>query len=104
MDRGAIEMELGNHGKAVKLAREVRVPQGYPPDRIGHHYIDTARAQLWAGDRDGAMASLQRARRIAPQKTKYHPSVRETVAALVHASHHAPDNLIGYANWVGVQL
>ncbi len=100
----AVEMELGNHGQAVHLAREVRMPNGYPPDRIGHHYIDTARAQLWTGDREGAMTSLQMARRIAPQKTKYHPSVRETVAALVHASRHAPDDLIGYANWVGVQL
>jgi hypothetical protein len=100
----AVEMELGNHGSAVELAERVHTPRGYPPDRIGHHYIDTARAQLLTGDSDGAMSSLQLARQIAPQKTRYHPSVRETIASLVHASRHAPDSLIGYAHWVGVQL
>jgi transcriptional regulator with XRE-family HTH domain len=100
----AVEMELGNHGTAIGLAQQVHFPKGYPPDRIGHHYIDTARAQLWTGDNDGAITSLLKARHVAPQKTKYHPSVRETVAGLVHASRHTADNLIGYANWVGVQL
>jgi hypothetical protein len=97
-------MELGNHGAAIELAKRVNTPSDYPPDRIGHHHIDTARAQLLTGDNDGAMTSLLKARQIAPQKTRYHPSVRETVASLVHASRHAPDNLIGYATWVGVQL
>jgi transcriptional regulator with XRE-family HTH domain len=100
----AVEMELGNHGRAINLAQQVHVPNGYPPDRIGHHYIDTARAQLWTGDNEGAMSSLLMARQVAPQKTRYHPSVRETIAGLIHASRHTPDNLIGYANWVGVQL
>ncbi|MEU4288319.1 helix-turn-helix transcriptional regulator [Kribbella sp. NPDC026596] len=100
----AIEMELGNHGIAVALADQVHTPGGYPPDRIGHHHIDTARAQLLIGDNEGAMNSLLVARQVAPQKTRYHPSVRETIASLVHASRHTPDNLIGYANWVGVQL
>ncbi|WP_238174399.1 hypothetical protein [Kribbella kalugense] len=100
----AIEMELGNHGSAVELASQVHTPSGYPPDRIGHHHIDTARAQLLIGDNEGSMSSLLVARQVAPQKTRYHPSVRETIASLVHASRHAPDNLIGYANWVGVQL
>lgn len=100
----AVEMELGNHGSAVELAGRVRMPSGYPPDRIGHHHIDTARAQLLTGDNDAAMSSLQQARKIAPQKTRYHPSVRETIASLVHSSRRASDNLIGYAHWVGVQL
>jgi XRE family transcriptional regulator, fatty acid utilization regulator len=100
----AVEMELGNHGNAVELAELVRVPAGYPPDRIGHHHIDTARARFLTGDNEGAMSSLQLARQIAPQKTRYHPSVRETIASLVHASRHATDSLIGYAHWVGVQL
>ncbi len=100
----AVEMELGNHGRSIRLAQDVHVPKGYPPDRTVHHHIDTARAQLWTGDKDGAMASLLKARKIAPQKTRYHPSVRETIAGLIHASRHTPDDLIGYANWVGVQL
>ncbi|WP_165555930.1 helix-turn-helix domain-containing protein [Kribbella pittospori] len=100
----AVEMELGNHGRAIRLAGQVHVPEDYPPDRIGHHHIDTARAQLWTGDNAGAMTSLFKARQVAPQKARYHPSVRETIAGVVHASRHLPDTLIGYANWVGVQL
>jgi hypothetical protein len=100
----AVEMELGHHAAAVQLAKDVHVPAGYPPDRIGHHLIDTARAQLLSGDSDGAMTSLLKARQVAPQKARYHPSVRETVASLVYAGRHVPDTLIGYANWVNVEL
>lgn len=100
----AVEMELGNHAKAVLVAAEVRPPNGYPAERVGHHFIDLSRAQFWTDDREGAMKSLIKARNLAPQKTKYHPTVRETVAGLVHASRSTADNLIGYATWVGVQL
>lgn len=100
----AVEMELGNHGKAITLAKRVHPPAGYPAERMGHHWIDTARAQLWTGETDAALASLLKARQISPQQTKYHPAVRETVASLIHTARSAPDKLIGYANWCGVQL
>ncbi|MDX3000746.1 helix-turn-helix transcriptional regulator [Kribbella solani] len=100
----AVELELGNHRSAVQLAKQVHVPSGYPPDRIGHHHIDTARAHLLIGDNDGALTSILKARQVAPQKARYHPSVRETIASLVHTSRHTPDSLIGFAHWAGVQL
>ncbi|MEV4333462.1 helix-turn-helix transcriptional regulator [Streptomyces sp. NPDC049597] len=99
----AVELELGQHGKALALAKKVTFPEGFPPDRVGHHWIDTARAQLWTGKTDDALASLMRAKKAAPQQAKYHPSVRETVAGLVRAARSTPDTLIGYAHWVGVQ-
>ncbi|MEU4850586.1 helix-turn-helix domain-containing protein [Streptomyces gilvosporeus] len=100
----AIEVELGKYGQALKLAKAVHMPDGYPPDRIGHHWIDTARAQLATGKNDAALTSLLKARTAAPQQAKYHPSVRETVAGLIHAARHTPETLVGYASWVGVQL
>jgi hypothetical protein len=99
----AVELELGQHGKALTLAKKVTFPDGFPPDRVGHHWIDTARAQLWTGKTDDALASLMKAKKAAPQQAKYHPSVRETVAGLVRAARSTPDTLIGYAHWVGVQ-
>ncbi|MGE7390380.1 helix-turn-helix domain-containing protein [Streptomyces sp. NPDC004126] len=100
----AVEMELGNHSRALHLAKEVRPPAGYFPDRLGHFWIDTARAQLSTGKTDAALSSLLKARSVAPQQAKYHPSVRETVSGLVHAARRTPDTLIGYASWCGADL
>ncbi|MCP3822930.1 helix-turn-helix domain-containing protein [Streptomyces sp. A3M-1-3] len=100
----AVEMELGHHGKSLQLAKEVKPPAGYFPDRLGHFWIDTARSQLWTGRTDAALASLLKARTVAPQQAKYHPSVRETVSGLVHAARRTPETLIGYASWCGLQL
>ncbi|MFF4369616.1 helix-turn-helix domain-containing protein [Streptomyces sp. NPDC001594] len=100
----AVEMELGNHSRALQLAKEVRPPADYFPDRLGHFWIDTARAQLSTGKTDAALSSLFKARAVAPQQAKYHPSVRETVTGLVHAARRTPDTLIGYASWCGADL
>ena len=29
------------------VARELRIPDGFPPTRTGHHFMDIARAYLW---------------------------------------------------------
>lgn len=100
----AVEVELGNFGKAVTLGKKVALPTGFPADRVGHHWIDMARAELWAGQHDKAMSSLLKARKASPQQAKYHPSVRETVASLVREARKTPETLIGYAAWVGVEL
>ncbi|MFV8133230.1 helix-turn-helix domain-containing protein [Streptomyces syringium] len=100
----AVEVELGKYGQALKLAKEVHFPEEFPADRISHHWIDTARAQMWTGKNDAALASLLKARKAAPQQTKYHPSVRETLTGLVRAARGAPETLTGYASWVGVPL
>ncbi|MEK8143514.1 hypothetical protein NKH18_19705 [Streptomyces sp. M10(2022)] len=99
----AIEMELGNHSRSLQLAKEVRPPENYFTDRMGHFWIDTARSQLWTGKTDAALSSLLKARTIAPQQTRYHPGVRETLTGLVHTARHTPDTLINYASWCGIQ-
>lgn len=100
----SVEMELGNHAKSLQLAKKVRPPADFAPDRVGHFWIDTARSQLWTGKTDEALASLLKARQLAPQQAKYHPAVRETVSGLVRSARRTPDTLIGYASWCGVQL
>ncbi len=100
----SVEMELGNHARSLQLARNVRPPADFAADRVGHFWIDTARSQLWTGRTDDALASLLKARQIAPQQAKYHPAVRETVSGLVRSARKTPDTLIGYASWCGAQL
>ncbi|WP_031511559.1 helix-turn-helix domain-containing protein [Streptomyces megasporus] len=101
----ALEVELGEFGQAVKAARNVHLPEAFAakfPDRVGHHYIDLARAQLETGQRQAAFASLQKARKAAPQQTRFHPSVKETVTSLMRAERDSRDSVTGFARWMGV--
>ncbi|MGP4002384.1 helix-turn-helix domain-containing protein [Streptomyces sp. 8N706] len=101
----AVEVELGNYGRAVQEAREIRFPAEFvetSPDRVGHHFIDLSRAQLWTGDRGGALESLQKARHAAPQQARFHPHARETVLALRRADRQSSETLANLAHWMGI--
>jgi len=77
-------------------------PVDLPAERRSHHWIDVAAAQLATGDRHEAFASLQRARHIAPNHTRFHPTTRATAEALQRADRHADDSVTGFARWAGV--
>lgn len=98
----AVEMLDGT--EAVKRAEQFKLPAGTPRERVGHHWIDLARGQLYHGDRRKALAALQKARQIAPNQTRYHPMVHETIRVLVHHEHRRTDTLSGFARWVGLKL
>lgn len=101
----AVEVEVGEYGEAIRLARKLTFPAEFTkryPDRVGHHFIDLSRAQLWQGDRDGALKSLRKARAVAPQQARFHPQARETVLALRRAARQSSDTLESYAHWMGV--
>src|SRR6202034_653433 len=61
------------------VAVAVELEDGAEAVRRGHHYIDLARGYVMAGDPAGGLRCLQQARQIAPQQTRHHPMVRETV-------------------------
>jgi hypothetical protein len=48
--------------------------------RLAHHNIDLGRAWPLHGDHTKAWPALNIARRTAPQQTRYHPMVAETIA------------------------
>lgn len=81
---------------------EWELPEGLVAERASHHHIDVAAAKLAEGDRAGSFASLEAARRIAPNHTRFHPTVRHTAETLVRLDRHAHDSLAGYARWAGV--
>ncbi|WP_327703652.1 helix-turn-helix domain-containing protein [Streptomyces decoyicus] len=101
----AVEVEVGEYGEAIRLARKLTFPADFVkryPDRVGHHFIDLSRAQLWQGDRDGALISLRKARKAAPQQARFHPHARETVVGLRRAARQSSDTLESFAHWMGV--
>jgi transcriptional regulator with XRE-family HTH domain len=75
-------------------------PADLPGERRSHHFIDLAAAQLATGDRSGALASLQEAKSIAPNHTRFHPTVRSTAATLVRTSR-TDEQAAAFARWAG---
>jgi hypothetical protein len=55
-----------------------------------------ASAALLHDDRDQAFAELQRARRITPEQTRYHPSVREALATTSQTDRCRTDSLAAW--------
>jgi tetratricopeptide (TPR) repeat protein len=98
----AMASEMDEFGLAIELAKGVRIPRGWTRSRAGHHWMDLGRAHAWAGNSEQAFDCLQRARRIAPQQTRYHPTVRETVLALKRRERARNGSLAQYAEWVGI--
>lgn len=100
----ATAVESGDGPGALALADEVRFSGDVLrrlPIRVGHHYMDVARAQLWQGRTEGALASLEKAKRLAPQQTRRHPTTREVTRTLVRSHRRANEPLARFASWLG---
>lgn len=95
-------VEIGDYAEAIRVGHNLTFPKGWLPTRIGHHHIDQSRALQWMNRPDEALGELQVARSVAPQQAKRHPSVRETVSALVRGERRKSSDLADYAAWVGV--
>ncbi|MGH3943275.1 MAG: hypothetical protein ACRDTG_32560 [Pseudonocardiaceae bacterium] len=100
----AAPVELSDGTTAVGRAEQVQIPPDAQPSRAGHHWIDVARAWTLHGDRTKALGALNQGRSVAPQQTRYHPSVRETVHLLAEHDRRATDSLAGFARWAGITL
>ncbi|MFD5696835.1 helix-turn-helix domain-containing protein [Streptomyces lasiicapitis] len=98
----AAASDRDRHSKALVKALAVRLPADYPAARAGHYWVDRARAEAWTARHSDALSSLVKAKGVAPQQTRYHPGVHETVATLLRARAKAPDPLMKYAQWCGV--
>jgi transcriptional regulator with XRE-family HTH domain len=100
--RVAALAELRDYNDAVETAHSMRIPADWPSSRTGRHLVEVANAELWTGRNDAAFKTLLKARKVAPQQTRYDFTVRETVAALVRAQRSTPDTLSNLAQWVGI--
>lgn len=100
----AAPVENYDGAEAVRRAGQVQVVDRQRPERVAHHHIDMARAWLLHGDRDQVLSHLNQARRVLPEETRRHPSVRETVLSLAAADRRSTDSLAGFARWAGITL
>jgi transcriptional regulator with XRE-family HTH domain len=95
----AVAVELGDAAGAVRAAQGWIPPADLPAERRSHFYLDLARAQLWIGRREDALASLQAARSIAPQHVREHPQARHTLEELLLLYRRPPATLVTFAEW-----
>lgn len=100
--RVSVLAELDLYPEAVQQALTVAIPDGWPPSRVAHHHTEVARAQMWTGDTGAAFKSLLKARKLAPQQTRYQPIVRETYAGLDAARRQMPDTFSNFGAWLGM--
>lgn len=100
----AASVEMADSATALTRARDLAFPPGTMRSRLGHHHIDVARAWLLHGDRNRCLESLSTARRIAPQQTRYHPQVHETVRVLASQERRKTESLGNFVGWLGITL
>jgi transcriptional regulator with XRE-family HTH domain len=98
----AAAAEMGDCQTVLWGATGWQPPPTVPAERRSHYFIELARAQLWAGQRAETLASLQAARRIAPQHTRHNPQVHETAVTLLRLERHPRDMLLRFARWAGI--
>ncbi|MFJ8602628.1 helix-turn-helix domain-containing protein [Streptomyces shenzhenensis] len=79
----SLPVELGRGRVAVDRADKVRLPSQFSPERHSHHFIDVGRAYFYNGQREQALGAFLRAERLAPQATRMHAGVRETVGIMI---------------------
>lgn len=97
----AIELESGDPNKAAIDGAKLTYGPAAPPTRVAHHWQDNARAWLMSGKPDQSLAALNKARAAAPQQTRLHPSVRETLNGIASLEKRRTDTLAGFAAWLG---
>lgn len=98
----AAAVESSRPDKALERSSGLDPRSGLYPSRLGHHHIDLARAHLMLGDHEQVVRELNRARRLAPQQTRYHPQVHETIRALARARRRS-DPVTRLAVWAGLE-
>ncbi|MFF3272742.1 helix-turn-helix domain-containing protein [Streptomyces chrestomyceticus] len=79
----SLPVELGQGRVAVDRAEHVQMPAHYSKERQSHHHIDKGRAYFYNGQRERALDEFLAAERLAPQATRMHAGVRETVGTMI---------------------
>jgi transcriptional regulator with XRE-family HTH domain len=100
----ATAVESGDGPTALALNDQVHLPaewQAKLPTRVGHHYLDLSRAQFWQGHHEDSLASLDKARQVAPQQTRHHPTAHEVTRLLVRAHRATNQPLVDFTTWLG---
>ncbi len=98
----AAAVELGHPERAITVGQQLELPTGLPATRAGHFYLDLARAHVALADRPATLAALERARKVAPEHTKFHPMAAETTRVLISLHRRANPDLTRFTSWLGL--
>jgi transcriptional regulator with XRE-family HTH domain len=79
----SLPVEMGMGKQAVARAEKVKLPPEYSRERHSHFHIDRGRAYFYSGQREEAVRAFMDAERLAPQATRAHAGVRETVGTMI---------------------
>jgi transcriptional regulator with XRE-family HTH domain len=79
----SLPVEMGRGRDAVAQAEKVKLPSDYSRERRSHFHIDRGRAHFYNGQREQAVHAFLDAERLAPQATRAHAAVRETVGTMI---------------------
>ncbi|RJO74195.1 XRE family transcriptional regulator [Nocardia panacis] len=102
LHRIAAEVDLGEAGAALDIARNTHLPKGFAPERRTYFWVDTARAHLLAGDPDAAIEALLESREAAPEHFRASGTVKATVRATADQQRRASRTLRSLATAAGV--
>lgn len=98
-------VDLGRPQEALALTDDLDTAlHGLPPTRIAPTRINTARAQLDVGDRDGALENLSVAFDVAPQMARIHPMGREVLRVLASLHRRSNPQLLRLSRLSGMPL
>ncbi|GAA0924982.1 helix-turn-helix transcriptional regulator [Nonomuraea longicatena] len=89
----AIAIDVADYDKAIRLDQEITFPRSLVAERITHHHVDMARAELWLGRHKQAFKRILKAEQLAPMMTRYHPTARETVMQMERHRYTVPEPL-----------
>ncbi|MGA6203553.1 MULTISPECIES: helix-turn-helix domain-containing protein [Nocardia] len=96
------EVDLGEPGRAVDIAKGTRLPQGMAAERQAYFWVDAARAHLLNGDPDSAIGALLESRLAAPEHFRSSPAVKNAIRTTAQQQRRANDNLRSLANAAGI--
>ncbi len=103
LHRIAAEVDLGEAGNALDIARNVRPPADYARERLTYYWVDTARAHLLAGDPDAAIEALMESKDAAPEHFRASGTVKAAVRATADQQRRASSSLRSLAAAAGIE-
>ncbi|MFD4442549.1 helix-turn-helix domain-containing protein [Nocardia sp. NPDC058519] len=101
--RVCAEVDLGEPGRALEVAKGTRFPDRFPKERMGYFWLDTARAHLLAGDVDEAIGALYESRLAAPEHFRSSSSAKNIIKTAAAQQRRASESLRSLANYAGVR-
>ncbi|MBF6286895.1 helix-turn-helix domain-containing protein [Nocardia cyriacigeorgica] len=96
------EVDLGEPGRAIEIARGTRLQKNTPVERQAYFWLDTARAHLLNGDPDAAITALYESRLASPEHFRSSPTVKNIVKTAATQQRRASDSLRSLANYAGL--